>query len=48
MKTNVFYQNIIKSNIFSIKKLVIQIEIIVYDKNLVIQTQIVDVTKIYF
>ena len=59
MKTNVivlvvevivviFYQNIAKLNIFFVKKLVTQIEIIVYEESLVIQIQIVDVTKVYF
>ena len=43
----IFYQNMIKSNIFSIKKLVTQIKIIVYNENLVIQIQIVNVTRIY-
>ena len=43
----IFFQNTTKSNIFSIKKLVTQIEITIYDENFVIQTQIADVTKIY-
>ena len=46
--TMIFYQNIIKSKMFFVKKLFTQAKIIVYDEIFVIQSQLFIVTKIYF